>query len=305
MIPHMPKIDWLHLNWPETLFSDRDPDRRATKLERFVETVRRTKRRGARVLWTLHNEFPHDEADVDFYRGANARLCELSDLIHVHFPAAQGHLEQEYGVDPDRIHVMPHPHYGDYYGERIPKRQAREKIGVDADTRVILSLGNVRRYKGLESAIEGLSKINDDRLRLVIAGKPEDQEVADLLKDAAEGDPRLVLSLSRVPDTGIMPFFAAADAFLFASRTFFTSGSIMLALTYGLPVIAAPRNHAAIFLGASFFKPWDPPTTESLTEILRNLDDWLAGVRDEELAAIGADYEAGALCRGLSEVLAG
>lgn len=303
LLPYAARSDWLHLNWPETVFADRDPARRARRLSRFVATVRRVKGTGTKILCTVHNEFPHEEADVEFHRSANARLCELSDLIHVHFPDARGHLEREYGVEPRMIHVMPHPHYGDYYGTRIPKPRARARLAIPEDTRLILSFGNVRKYKGIELAVDAFRQTRNDRLRLLVAGKPEDDGVVAALRSAAETDARLLLRLSRIRDTEVMPLFAAADAFLFPSRRFFTSGSLMLALTYGVPVIAVPRNHASMFLGTSFLQPWDPPTTDNLTELMQNVDDWLTGVRHEELERVRAEFDAARLSVDLSERL--
>ena len=303
LLPHAPRSDWLHINWPETLYSSPDPTLRAKQLTRFVGTVRRVKRRGTRILWTVHNEFPHEGADVEFHRAANAQMCELSDLIHVHFPQAGEQLESEYGVEAGAIQVMPHPHYGDYYGAPIPSREARAMLSIGQDTRVILIFGYVRRYKGIEAAVESFRKTTNDRLRLLVVGKAEDEGVVDGLLSAAESDPRLILKLSHVPDADVMPLFSAADAFLFPSRSFFTSGSLMLALTYGLPVIAVPRNHASMFVGKSFFRPWEPDTPDRLTEIMQSLDEWLDGLRQEELEGIRKDFAAVRLSESLSERL--
>lgn len=292
LLPYASRHDWLHLNWPETLFAGPDAASRGRRLARFIRTLKRVKRRDTRILWTVHNEFPHEETDVDFHREANARLCELSDLVHVHFPQAAAHLEREYGVGVDAIHVMPHPHYGDYYGKRLPKPLARGSLGLDDDLRVVLIFGYLRPYKGIESAVESLRGVRDERLRLVVAGKPEDGSLVDILTAAAADDPRLVLKLERIPDDGVARLFSAADAFLLPSQRFFTSGSLMLALTYGVPVIAAPRNHASTFLGASFFRPWEPPTVEHLTALFESLDEWLAGVREEELEEIREGFDA-------------
>ncbi len=106
-----------------------------------------------------------------------------------------------------------------------------------------------------------------------------------------------------------MPLFAAADAFLLTARDFFTSGSLMLAMTYGLPVIAAPGGHVSEFLDRSFLEPWEPATTERLTSIMDGLDDWLGRVRPEELAEIRSAFDArrvsGSLARRLRSVAAG
>lgn len=305
MLRHFPRCDWVHLNWPETQFADSRPGRRVARLDRFARTVRRVKRRGTKILWTVHNEFPHEGGDEEFYRRANATLCDIADLIHVHFPEAADLLERQYGAAPEAIHVMQHPLYGDVYGDLVPAREARKQFGIGPEAKVILVFGYLRQYKGIEAAVEGFLKTKDDTLRLLVAGKPEDENTRNALQAAAGEDVRIVLRLGHVAPSEVMPLFAAADAFLFPSRRFFTSGSLMLALTYGVPVIAAPVNHALTFAGRSFFNPWEPGTADRLAQLMDSLGVWLDGVGSDVWERVRTEWTAEALTQGLAAKLKG
>ncbi|MGI9626992.1 MAG: glycosyltransferase [Longimicrobiales bacterium] len=251
----------------------------------------------------MHNDHPHEGGDVDFHRRANETLCELADLVHVHFPEARELLEQEYGVTPERIYVMQHPLYGRHYGAAVGQDEARQKLGIDLEARVLLMFGYLRGYKGVRTGLESFLATKDPSLRLVVAGKPEDKDASLALQAAAEKDTRVLLLLGHVPEAEVGRLFSAADAFLFPSKRFFTSGSLMLALTYALPVIAAPVNHANTLVGRPFFQPWTPSTTERLTQIMDAVDDWQRAVPAEAWEQVRSEWAAEPLARGLAERL--
>ena len=51
-------------------------------LETFLEA-------GGALVWTLHNEAPHDGRYLELHRELAARLAQLADVVHVHsWPAS-------------------------------------------------------------------------------------------------------------------------------------------------------------------------------------------------------------------------
>jgi len=284
ILPYLPKFDWLYLYWSEQLYAAKEPHKRAEQFERFIKILLKLKKRGIRILWTMNNEFPHEADDVEFHKQAYAKIIELSDLIHVHFAAAVEHLKQTYQVDARKIVVVPHGHYSNYYGTPIPKAEARQIFGIPPEAIVMLNFGYLRKYKGIEEAIASFHETQNPRLYFLIAGEPADENIVEYFENERRRNPRLIMQLSKIKEKDFVPLLSAADSFMFPSRTFFTSGSIMLALTYNLPFIAIPKNHTLYFLGKSFFKPWQPADKKRLTEIMDGLGDWLASVNYEELA---------------------
>ena len=53
---------------------------------------------------------------------------------------------------------VPHPLY-DNFGEIISKEEARKKLGINADDKVILFFGFIRKYKGLDILLKALKML--------------------------------------------------------------------------------------------------------------------------------------------------
>ncbi len=303
MLPALPAADWLHLNWLERIYQDADLRIQEQKLNRMIQTLQRLRRKGTRILHTVHNLFPHDASDVEFYKAANRRLFELCDLFHVHAQEAADLLIRDYQLDAGRLVVMPHGHYGEYYGQRLDRAIARDRLGIPKDCRILLNFGNVKRYKGLEDVIEALRQCGDDDLRVLVAGKPAGEEMRRYLENAQRQDSRLILRLGEVKNREVAVLFSAADAFIFPGRTFFTSGSVMLALTFGLPVIAPPRFHLRDFSDRTFFKSWQPDAPHEHMSLLEDLPRWLANVDERDFEWFRETYRWENLTAGLARRL--
>lgn len=76
-----------------------------------------------------------------------------------------------------------------------------------------------------------------------------------------------------VPPERAALLFAAADALVLSYRAFYTSGTAMLALTFGTPVLGPPTHHLATMCGEPFFVPMSTPEDlGSALEALARLD---------------------------------
>jgi glycosyltransferase involved in cell wall biosynthesis len=90
--------------------------------------------------------------------------------------------------------------------------------------------------------IRAFRDLPGDELRLLIAGTPGSDEFAAEVTALAEGDPRVALHLSFVPDDDLQLYLNAADAVALPYREIFTSGSVLLAISFGRAVIAPRRG---------------------------------------------------------------
>ena len=50
---------------------------------------------------------------------------------------------------------IPHPLY-DNFGEMITKKEARQKLGIGMNEKIILFFGFIRKYKGLDTLLEAV-----------------------------------------------------------------------------------------------------------------------------------------------------
>jgi beta-1,4-mannosyltransferase len=233
--------DWVHLHWPGAALVDARRAVYERRIAALAGLLARFRRRGLRIAWTAHNLLPHDDPHPDLGRAARRVVLEAVDHVFAHFDAAAAALADELG-HRGPVSVTPHGHYIDDYAAPPPAAAARARLGLPLTGRVFLVFGQLRPYKNLGAIAGGFLAATRPDDRLVICG-------------AAEGavrppaDPRLRVREARVPDALVPVLFAAADAMLLAHRAFFTSGSAVLALSMGCPVLGPPLHHLATLGG--------------------------------------------------------
>ena len=236
----------VHLHWTHNYLGQR-ADGSSARFARvraalFLGQVRILRAFGVRIVWTVHNLGHHDAAGT---AGLNARvhrrLVGLSDAVICHCEAALEAVTVTYGIrarDRDRLHVIPHGNYVNVYGPSRTRDDTRRSLGMPADARVLLFVGAVRAYKGLADLAAAFRDVQRTDVRLVIAGKAATEADARELSDAAAADPRIDLRLGFVPDDELPVLLGAADAVVLPFRDILTSGSAILAMSYGRAVIA-------------------------------------------------------------------
>jgi glycosyltransferase involved in cell wall biosynthesis len=132
--------------------------------------------------------------------------------------------------------VIPHGHYIGWYPDATSQSEARSHFNIPDSEYVYLYFGAIRSYKGLENLLQTFKTLPSGRL--IIAGKPHDSVIEWLLRQWAGKDPRISLHLSFIPDEKVTSFFECADSVVLPFSDVLTSGSVILALSMGRPVIA-------------------------------------------------------------------
>ena len=105
---------------------------------------------------------------------------------------------------------------------------------------VFAFVGAIRGYKGVGELLEAFAGSTDlgPDARLLICGKPLPARLGRELEQRAVADPRIVLRLERMPEEELSQVLRAADVVVLPFRDILTSGSAILALSLGRPVIA-------------------------------------------------------------------
>jgi glycosyltransferase involved in cell wall biosynthesis len=221
------RVRLLHLHWPERHF---DP-RRLRSAVGFVVRLLVARALGYRLVWTVHNAWPHESRTAGT-RLARAALVRLATLV-VHCEAGRD------AVAPAGrgAHLIPHGSYVGRYPNVITRAAARARLALPPDARVLLCFGQVRPYKGIATLLDAFARIDDREARLVIAGEPVagGERALGSVRDA-----RIGVFLERVPDADVQVFFNAADVVVLPYRAVLTSGAAMLAFSFGRGVVA-PR----------------------------------------------------------------
>ena len=231
--------DVLHLHWLTPLYRGPSPWRNALKIGLLAARLLVLRLRGTRIVWTAHNLTGHESAGAREELVFAGLVARIAHVVIAHGPSAEAILRQRLRLGPSqRIVVIPHACYVGAYPEGIGAREARVRLGLDEDVAVFLFLGQIRRYKGLLELVEAFRSFPDPNSRLVIAGRAAGQGVLEELEAAVGGDPRIVLHPRFVPDDEIQVYMAAADAVVLPFLGVLTSGSVVLAMSFGKPCLS-------------------------------------------------------------------
>ena len=237
--------DVIHVHWTEPYIAGGSSKVSRVKAQRTLVELRLAKRAGVGLVWTAHDLFRHDKREDPNELAFMRSLFGLADRVIVHCSAAADGLLQTLAVGEagrDKIAVIPHGHYKGAYADEVTREDARQRLDLPPDAKVISFVGWVRSYKGVWELYEAFTKLDEPNARLVIAGQAVDGAYAARLTAAAKGDERIRLSLGFVEDDDLQLYLRAADVVAAPFLEIFTSGSVLLAMSFERAVIAPRRG---------------------------------------------------------------
>ncbi|MBP0481460.1 glycosyltransferase [Sagittula salina] len=290
-------LSGLWINFDDKFVVPRRRERQMMAARKTVRTLSRLKKLGVPLMLTLHNEKPHDGCDPKAFGHLRGFLLQNADLVHGHSSAAAA-LAQRSGTPEARIGVVPHPSYLGH----VPGATART-AGPEAPR--FLSFGATRRYKGHDLMIEAFATMREAPrvAHLTVAGNAREEGGLDFAR--LSGRVTLDRDARVIPEAELPALFGAHDWAVLAYRSSLTSGAAMLALSFGLPVVAPDlggmREVLTGPLADFLFAPGDAGAmAEALDRATRvTPDDWLtlhgaALARAEALrpAVVSQDFKA-------------
>jgi glycosyltransferase involved in cell wall biosynthesis len=141
---------------------------------------------------------------------------------------------------------VPHPLY-DNFGEKVSKKEAREKLNINNEELIVLFFGFIRKYKGLDILLDAMKILKASSLssnsdlpspKLLIAGefyddsKPYDEQIKRLgIHDS------LILRTGFIPNNEVKYYLCAADVVVQPYRNATQSGVTPLAYHFEVPMI--------------------------------------------------------------------
>ncbi|MDH7487445.1 MAG: oligosaccharide flippase family protein [Anaerolineae bacterium] len=265
--PQRPHI--LHLHWLELLTRHDAPW--PTRLFHWTNTmlaIGAARLLGVRIVYTVHNVWQHEQQGRRLYRLASRFVLRIADAVHVHSEPAREELLRSFHCRAPVV-VIPHGNYMDWYANACSRQVARQRLGLPAEAFVYLSLGQVRPYKGLEELLEAFANLTERESILLIAGRTQPAEYGEQVRAWAAKDPRVRLHLDYVPDEEVQFYMNSADVAVLPYRQATTSGAAILALSFGLPVIAPAQGPFPPLLGQGAGLLYDPQRPQALAKALQ------------------------------------
>ena len=265
--------DILHLDWPHDWYGGRNTVLRFLKRWMYLRALRQKKKLigKSKLVWTAHNLVAHDSRDrQDEHRMIQA-LIDQCDGIMVMSETSHDLLREQYQV-PNQASVekVYHGHYADCYPNTCSRVEARAKLNLGDDTRIVVTVGSVRPYKGIEGLIDTLLKSPATNFKWIIAGRSATEEygihVSSLVEAAYRQGCDIEFHNTLVPDNDLQFYFNAADACILPFENVLNSGSMLMAMSFGCPVIAPAVGSIPEVINSDWgflYEPNSPDSTHS------------------------------------------
>ncbi|BFM05921.1 glycosyltransferase [Halioxenophilus aromaticivorans] len=284
---HSRKMHWageniLHVHWPDMLLRGRRTWRIKIRFRRLAKMVAKLKRNGGKLVWTVHNLKPHNPTHPQLADRLMAEFVSWVDGFIFLTDESRGQFLAAFPAEADKPYcVTPHVHYRHFYQPGRPT-VTRQSLSIPNDATVLLMFGKLRHHKGLQQLLQAHKGCEANDVYLVIAGEPSDKVAAQALLAQVAGNTHVRVQLQHIAPQQVPDYFALADAVVLPYVKILNSGTAVLALSFGLPIIA-PAMGSLTALREQFGKQQVFLYTQEFTVgALKTALHWLASAPDSE-----------------------
>ncbi|MBF4461267.1 glycosyltransferase family 4 protein [Rathayibacter sp. VKM Ac-2879] len=257
------KVDVVHLHWPDlTFLSGVRRYRIVARLVFFFAFLRVARLRGTRLVWTAHNVASHEERATPFLRNWYRRLLtsQLDAILCLSQEGVTAVRRSYPELAEVPAYVTPHGHYRHDYDFSPSRAEARARLGLDPDARLVVSVGQIRPYKNVPTLVSRFRERDDDGTLLAIAGNPARGPLRATIEEAAAGDERIRLELEFISDERVALWLRASDLVVLPYSAIQNSGSAILALSADRPVLVpdlGAMHELAALVGPEWVRLYD------------------------------------------------
>jgi glycosyltransferase involved in cell wall biosynthesis len=202
-------------------------------------TVTGLVKNACKVLFVCHNVLPHEKFPLQNFLVSS--VLKRGDAFVV-----QSELDEKAlcsFVEKPRYAKTVHPTYNAFKVSELSKNEARERLRLGKDEKVLLFFGFIREYKGLKTLVAAMPEITSSlpACKLLIVGdflsRQSKKEYADLLESSGCRE-NVFLIDGYVPDNEVEKYFAACDLVVLPYNSATQSGIVQIAYGFDKPVVA-------------------------------------------------------------------
>jgi len=235
-------VSVVHYHWMGQYFNAESHREQALKFALFAFQLLAVRISGVSVVWTVHNVAFHDSDYPRLERWFKRWFVRsgMCDRLIVHCASMTDVVMDTFDLPAsvrERIDVIPHGNYLDNYETGVSKSEARAELGIDESATVFLFFGMIRRYKGVFDLIDAFREASVPDSRLLIAGNPRNATIERELEAHTDDDEAIHGVFEYIPDECIQYYMSAADTVVLPFRDITTSGSTVLAMSFGKAIV--------------------------------------------------------------------
>ena len=161
----------------------------------------------------------------------------LADEIVVHNEFSKSELAKKYSFADSKTTAIPHGNFVKLPSD-LSREESRLKLNLGPNEKVILFFGMIKPSKGLDVLLKSMQNVN---AKLIVAGRMRKHSIDNyhnlltILKDTG----KLQLDIGYVTNVKRDLYFKACDLIVLPYHKVYQSGVLIMAMSYGLPVIAS------------------------------------------------------------------
>ena len=222
---------------------------------------------GGKLVWTMNNKESHYcKGDKTFHYTFLKDFIAMMDVIVVYCEESKDILCNKYNYPVEKICSVAH-------GAFIPEREFKEPDG-HKEFR-ILSFGLISEYKKIPALVKAYQNANLDKTELRIVGKCESIKLDNEIKELVRMVSHIKYENRFVSESEVEKLFEWADiaVFPYGKDSMLNSGSVIMALSQGKPILASEFGYVKEIKDNEFVFSYDYEREEdkiqNLTEMLK------------------------------------
>jgi glycosyltransferase involved in cell wall biosynthesis len=267
--------DVVHVHWPSFLYGGATTKPAALfQFLRFVALLLLMRFKGAGLVWTAHNLLPHDPSPIPAIDVLARKLViALSDIILIHGPSAAEVLSKRFPGVTSKLLVIPHGNWIGFYPISEDREACRKRLGLTPRDFTYVFFGLCKPYKNLHGLVEAFKSI-EGAVSLVIVGRFQDEAYHEEIVQLIGDDERISLVPSFINDEDVHRYLLAADAVVAPYREILTSGTAMLAMSFGRPLVSVRKGFLIDVVSEQngvLYNPDDPRGLSAAMDQVRRL----------------------------------
>ncbi len=263
----LPKV--LHLHWLNVVLAGaRNSNDAASLIAEFERQLDRAIQAGAQIVWTVHNVLPHESYEQSAAIRVREAVISRASLVHVMSPDTVALCDSYFTIPASKVVRADHAGYHGHF-PKITSENLRAEWGLAQGGKVGVIIGGIKPYKGLNEFAEHFTAATRNHPRdvtLIIAGKAGDEVMHSPLWEMAEFSSNLHVIPRMLTDEQVASLLTLADFSVIPYRNSLNSGSLVLGLTFGKPVLARASAGSTHLLASGAGRIYD--ADEQLDSIL-------------------------------------